>query len=161
MTEADITGLLGKAVEDFADGKTAIVYFSLTGNTEKLAKLLQKILQADCYRITSLNLPKFLWLIFSLLPILWKIFNCPIRVEPALELNKYENIALGFPKWGFGCPPLLSFLKKNELSGKRVIPFMSYGGWDYERFYSRVCESIEKRGAAIAAKILIKRTRLS
>jgi len=140
------------------EGKAAVIYFSLTGNTEKAAKLIGNIIDADCYRIKSLNLPKFVWLLLSLAPpVIWRFIRVPITIEPVLKLTDYKNIALGFPKWGFTCPPIISFIKKEEFQDKQVLPFMTYGGWDYERFYNKMCSIIKKKKAVIPMKLLIKR----
>ncbi len=158
-SENESLKLLQKAAATLkGEEKTAVIYFSLTGNTEKAAKLIGNITDADCYRIKSLNLPKFAWLFLSLVPpIIWRFVRIPITIEPALKLTDYRNIALGFPKWGFTCPPIASFIKKEKFQGKQVLPFMTYGGWDYERFYNKMCSTIKKKGAAIPMKLLIKR----
>ena len=39
-------------------------------------------------------------------------------------LDGYGTVFLGFPIWGGGLPqPMVSFLKANDLSGKRIVPF--------------------------------------
>jgi len=156
--EKESLKLLQEAAEILkGEGKAAVVYFSLTGNTKKAAKLIGDITDADCYRIKSLNLPKFIWLLSLAPPVIWKFAKIPITIEPVLKLTDYKNIALGFPKWGFTCPPIVSFIKKEKFKGKQVLPFMTYGGWDYERFYNKICSMIKKKGAIIPIKLLIKR----
>lgn len=136
----------------------AIVYFSKTGNTKKAAKLMKEIKNVKLYNIKSLNLPKPIWLFLSLLPpAIWKFINIPIHIEPSFDIYKYDVIAIGFPKWGFMTPPISSFISKYDLSDVSLLPFMTYGGWDYERFYNKICNMLEKNGGKIIGRLLIKR----
>ncbi len=136
----------------------AVIYFTKTGNTQKLAKVMSEIENAKLYKIKSLNLPKLIWLVLSLLPpFVWKFINVPISVEPFLDIRQYDIIALGFPKWGFMTPPISSFMSKYDLGNVSLLPFMTYGGWDYERFYNKICNMLKTGGAKIIGKLLIKR----
>lgn len=54
-------------------------------------------------------------------------------ITPALEpltadLAKYDTIYLGYPVWfGTYAPPVATFLKENNLSGKVIVPFCTFG----------------------------------
>lgn len=46
------------------------------------------------------------------------------------SINKYDVVFVGFPTWGMQLPPpMKSFLKQYNLSGKTVIPFNTNGGY--------------------------------
>lgn len=46
------------------------------------------------------------------------------------SIHKYDVVFLGFPTWGMQLPPpMKSFLKQHDLSGKTVVPFNTNGGY--------------------------------
>jgi flavodoxin len=46
------------------------------------------------------------------------------------NIRQYQIVFVGFPTWGMQLPPpLKSFLKEHDLSGKTVIPFNTHGGY--------------------------------
>lgn len=45
-------------------------------------------------------------------------------------LERYQTVYLGFPIWGTTLPPMVdTFLSSHDLSNKRVIPFITHGGY--------------------------------
>lgn len=53
------------------------------------------------------------------------------KLKPlGVSLDAYGTIILGTPTWWYTmAPAVLSFLRENDLSGKRVIPFQTHVGW--------------------------------
>lgn len=52
----------------------------------------------------------------------------PQLVEDVANLEQYDAVFLGYPNWWYGVPmALLSFLERNDLSGKEVYLFCSHG----------------------------------
>lgn len=51
------------------------------------------------------------------------------EVKPLnVNLDDYDVIYLGYPVWfGTMCLPMTSFVKNNDLSGKKIIPFCTFG----------------------------------
>lgn len=46
------------------------------------------------------------------------------------SIDKYDVVFVGFPTWGMQLPPpIKSFLKQYDLSGKTVVPFNTNGGY--------------------------------
>lgn len=46
------------------------------------------------------------------------------------DIEKYDIIFLGFPTWGMQLPPpMKSFLKQYDLSGKTIVPFNTNAGY--------------------------------
>ncbi len=46
------------------------------------------------------------------------------------SIEKYDTIFIGFPTWGMQLPPpVKSFLKQYDLSGKTIIPFNTHAGY--------------------------------
>ncbi len=45
------------------------------------------------------------------------------------QLDRYDTLLVGTPNWfGTIAPPVQTFLKDSDLSGKRVAPFCTNGG---------------------------------
>lgn len=57
--------------------------------------------------------------------------NSRPEVKNKLEnINDYKNVIIGFPVWLYRETPIIrTFLKENDLSNKRIIPFATNAGW--------------------------------
>lgn len=114
-------------------GKTLVVYFSATGNTERVAKMIATAAQADLYKIqpakgyTSADLD-------------WHNKSSRSSVEmndakarPDLSGSvsnwaDYTTVYLGYPIWWDQAPRIInSFIESYDFSGKVVIPFATSG----------------------------------
>ena len=43
-----------------------------------------------------------------------------------IDLNEYDEIIVGSPAWWYTItPPIRTFLKENDLSGKIIVPFVT------------------------------------
>jgi flavodoxin len=116
---------------DVAAGKILIVYLSRTKNTKAVAEMIQKNVggklvaielekpypenyQATVAQVASENQSGYLP------PLKTKIDS----------IGQYDVVFVGFPTWGMQLPPpMKSFLKQNDLSGKTIIPFNTNGGY--------------------------------
>ncbi|GGC15632.1 MULTISPECIES: flavodoxin family protein [Dyadobacter] len=114
-----------------AAGKILIVYLSRTKNTKAVAEMIQKTVggklvaielekpypenyQATVAQVASENQSGYLP------PLKTKIDS----------IDQYDMVFVGFPTWGMQLPPpMKSFLKQNDLSGKTIIPFNTNGGY--------------------------------
>ncbi len=118
---------------------TAVVYFSGTGNTKKVAEKLSEELPADIYEIepaevyTSDNLD-------------YNNDSCranremddeSARPEIGSDLSailNYENIYIGYPIWWGTRPRIIqTFLETYDLSGKTIYTFCTSGGSGIEQ----------------------------
>lgn len=53
----------------------------------------------------------------------------PLKTE-IQSIRAYDILFVGFPTWGMQLPPpVKSFLKRHDLSGKTVVPFNTHGGY--------------------------------
>lgn len=111
--------------------KTLIVYFSHSGNTERLAKMIQKNTDADMFRVEPAEpYPKDYHTVVDLAK-----KEQQDNVRPALKtlkaegLDKYDTVFIGFPSW-WGTMPmcLFTFLENNDMSGKKIVPFVTHEG---------------------------------
>ena len=112
--------------------KLLIVYYSWSnGNTERIAKTLQRIAGGELLKIDT-AVP------YS------GSYNDVVEqgqrevqqgYEPELkpidvDIASYDVIAVGTPTWWYTMAPAVkTFLHQNDLNGKIVVPFMTNGGW--------------------------------
>ena len=111
------------------DNDTLVIYFSRTGNTEKIAEYLIDITNADSYVIEA-AVP------YSDADIKYQDDNCrankeqndksvrPEIANPIASIDSYDTIFLGYPIWWGQEPRIIdTFLESYDFSDKTVIPF--------------------------------------
>lgn len=117
--------------------KALIIYFSMTGNTERIARLMAESLGADLYLIQAEH-P------YTRKDLDWTIPDSRANLEqknptsrPLYQGNlpdmaEYDTVILGHPIW-WGIPPriLYTVLEDLDLTEKRVATFASSGGSSY------------------------------
>lgn len=108
-----------------------VVYFSYTNHTKMIEEDIKKSLQCD---------------ILELKPVkpysndYDKVVDEEQNNESSkktreiekidVDLSNYSEIILGTPVWWYTIAPVVrTFLKENDLSGKRIIPFATNAGW--------------------------------
>ncbi len=115
------------------DSDTLVVYFSRTGNTEKIADYLIEIADADSYVIEA-AVP------YTDDDIKYQDDNCranqeqndkavrPEIANPIDSIDGYDTIFLGYPIWWGEEPRIIdTFLESYDFSEKTVIPFCTSG----------------------------------
>ena len=61
------------------------------------------------------------------------------------DIEKYDVVFVGFPTWGMKLPPpMKSFLKQYNLTGKTIIPFNTNGGYGVGSTFDTVKELCPK-----------------
>ncbi|MFH1458966.1 MAG: hypothetical protein ABIG64_01145 [Candidatus Omnitrophota bacterium] len=110
--------------------KAIVVFYSYSGNTEKIAHVLRNCLeelyQTDVIRLDSLDEPK------SFFKQCWRALikkTAVIKEDIRFDLKDYAVIAIGTPVWAFGpAPAVRTYLKKVKgLNGKKIVLFGTYG----------------------------------
>lgn len=114
--------------------KVLVLYYSQTSNTKTVAQELAKRLNAD---IEEIVLTKPYDSDFQA-----TIARCMQEREqgitPAIEpiaadIASYDVIFIGYPIWfGTFAPPMAAFLNQVDLSGKKVVPFCTFGSGGLE-----------------------------
>lgn len=132
-TEASTETSAGASVEEpeTTEGKTLVVYYSATGNTEEAANYIAAATGAD---------------VFELVPaepysdddldwtddnsrVVYEHENPDARVVELVESTvsdweSYDTIFIGYPIWwGIAAWPVDGFIAANDFTGKTVIPF--------------------------------------
>jgi len=110
--------------------KTAVIYYSYGGSCALIAEILKTELNADAFRIETLDDKKRKG--FSLF--FWGGGQVFMGKKPPLkplsvDIGSYDLIVFGTPVWaGSPAPAIASFLSKNSISGKKIALFCCHGG---------------------------------
>jgi len=109
--------------------KSVIVYYSQTGTTKKLAGILKQAVNADEIELKLVNAyPSTYDSTIAAVGAQRESKQWPELVNAKLDLAKYDTVYLGYPiMFGSFAPPIYTFLDSNDLSGKVVVPFCTYG----------------------------------
>ena len=115
------------------ESNTLVVYFSRTGNTEKIAEYLIELTNAESYVIEA-AVP------YTDEDIEYNNASCRANQEqndksvrpeiatPISSINSYDTIFLGYPIWWGQEPRIIdTFLESYDFSEKTVIPFCTSG----------------------------------
>ena len=120
--------------------KTLIVYFSLEGNTDCAARRIADILGADTLRVYPVKaypdkgFAKFFWGGKSAV-----MAETPALEAYAAPLEAYGRVIFGFPVWaGNVAPPIRTFVRENDLSGKRIAAFACQSGAGAEKAFEKL-----------------------
>ena len=126
--------------------RTAIVYYSMLGNSELTAQKLAEKLGADMIRIEpdkaypDRGAKKFLWGGKS------AVMGDMPRLKPyEFDADKYDVVILGFPVWASRpAPPIKTFVEefKGRLKGKKLAAFACQSGNGAEKAFARLKDQI-------------------
>lgn len=112
-------------------GKTLVVYYSATGNTEHVAKVIADATDADIFELQPTD-P------YTDDDLDWTNDNSRVSQEYANEdqrdvelesttvdnWDSYDTVFIGYPIWwGIAAWPVNGFAENNDFTGKTVIPF--------------------------------------
>ena len=120
--------------------KALIVYYSLEGNTAFAAEKIAGMTGGDLLRLEPVKdyphgkVSKFFWggksAVMAETPQLK-----PYKTDPA----DYGRIIFGFPVWASNvAPPLRTFIRDNDLKGKRFAAFACQAGSGAEKAFSKL-----------------------
>ena len=109
--------------------KSLVVYYSQNGATKKLAEIFQKAKNSDMFEIATVTpYPSTYDSTIAAVGAQRESKQWPALVNPKADLAKYDTVYLGYPiMFGSFAPPVYTFLDSNDLSGKVVVPFCTYG----------------------------------
>ena len=127
--------------------KKLVAYFSVSGNTKKLAGEIASMLDADTYEI----LPKeeytkkdINWLNpFSRCMKEFKNKTRPELADDSANINQYDTVYVGFPIWCFIAPLVIySFLENYDFAGKKVVLFATAGSSGFGKTKEKLKDSV-------------------
>ena len=110
------------------NGKTLVVYYSLSGYTKDIAQRIQSMTQADIYEIkTAEKIDTTPWFYLTLKKQLAD-GNYPALNGNMPDFSQYDTIFVGGPVWWYTVStPMRAFLQKADFMGKKVVPFSTQG----------------------------------
>ena len=109
--------------------KSVVIYYSQTGATKKLANIFKQAVNADEVELKMVNAyPSTYDSTIAAVKAQRESKQWPALAQAKLDLAKYDTVYLGYPiMFGTFTPPIYTFLDSNDLSGKVVVPFCTYG----------------------------------
>ncbi len=132
--------------------ESLIISYSYSGNTHRLAEQIQAVTQGNWMEIYPrqpypVTFPELLEQVKQEVT---SGFRPPL-LPGAVSCRPYPIVFAGSPNWcGTIAPPLASWLYKNDLKGKIVLPFYSHCGGvvgDFQRDILRLCPKADVREA--------------
>jgi flavodoxin len=109
--------------------KMLVLYYTQTSNTEVVAEAIATALGADVEEIVSI--PPYDGDFQATIDRCMKEREAGIlpEIQPVkADIAAYDVIFLGYPIWfGTYAPPVTTWLKNVDLSGKKVVPFCTFG----------------------------------
>ncbi|WP_257213939.1 flavodoxin [Sphingobacterium sp. 1.A.5] len=118
-------------VEKLNDYKILIVYLSRTKNTQALAEIIHENLGGDLHALELLTpYPEdYQTMVDQVAEENSSGYLPPLKTKIE-NIKNYDVVFVGFPTWGMQLPPpVKSFLKEYDLTGKIVVPFNSNAGY--------------------------------
>ncbi len=112
-------------------GKVLVVYYSASGNTERVAKDIADAAGADLFEITPTE-------VYTDDDLNWRnsdsrvsrehddefLRDVPLTTTEVPDWDSYDTVFIGYPIWwGIAAWPVDNFVKANDFTGKTVIPF--------------------------------------
>ena len=112
-------------------GKTLLVYYSASGNTERVAKDIAEAAGADLFEIVPTE-------VYTSDDLDWtnsdsrvsrehddeSLRDVPLTTTEVPDWDSYDTVFIGYPIWwGIAAWPVDTFVKNNDFTGKAVIPF--------------------------------------
>ncbi|MBW3083783.1 flavodoxin [Bifidobacterium phasiani] len=114
-----------------SDGGTLVVYYSATGNTERVARIIADATGGDLFALEPVD-P------YTDDDLNWTDENSRVSVEHEDESQRdvdlvadtvdgwdqYDTVFIGYPIWwGIAAWPVDGFVEANDFTGKTVVPF--------------------------------------
>jgi len=135
--------------EEGINGKTLILYYSLTGNTKAGCEALQKELGASIVEIKDLKKRSGKWGFFK--TAIGSLVGKHTKIEPEkLDLSGYQNIILGSPIWtGKLSMAIRTFIDRNRFDGKKVIIYTTTNAFEKEKYKEKGKNLVRKAGGDV------------
>lgn len=111
------------------ESKILIVYFSYSGNTQTVARSIQKVTGGDIFRVTVTDEYPDSYNEMSDRTEKEKSEQARPELKDTIdegEWASYDSVFLGFPIWWGDMPmPIYTFLESYDFTGKTIYPFVT------------------------------------
>jgi flavodoxin len=131
LTNLSLGAASSRADAASGDSSVLVAYFTRTGNTRVIAGQIRRALGADVFEIAPRDpYPEdYEQTVAQAQRERDSGYEPPLR-ERVSNITRYETIFIGFPIWGMAVPPVVrSFLRDHDFSDKRLVPFITHGGY--------------------------------
>lgn len=130
------------------EGKTLVVYFSRSGNTESIAKHIQERTGGDLYEIVPANpYPEDYDECVEIAETEKNENARPEIAELPEDISEYSTILIGYPIWWHTAPMVIgTFLENYDLTGVDIHPFSQSGTMNEEQFAESLAFVTESAG---------------
>lgn len=110
--------------------KALVVYYSRSGNTEALARMIGNETGADMFRVTTVTPYPEAYRETTEVARAERDNNARPAINGRVEnMADYDVVYIGVPNWWSTMPmPMFTFLEQYDLSGKTIVPFVTHGG---------------------------------
>ncbi len=112
------------------NAKILVAYYSYSGNTKEVAEAIHEKVGGDLFEIkTEGSYPEeYRQMTLQAQKEIRDGYR-PKLTSNVADIAQYDVIFLGSPNWwGTITPQVSSFLESYDLSGKKVVPFITHGG---------------------------------
>lgn len=132
--------------------KSAVVFYSQTGTTRTVAEEIAKQAGADAIELKMVTpYPSTYDSTIAVTREERANKKWPALENARLDLAKYDTVYLGYPiMYGTFAPPIYTFLDSNDLSGKVLVPFCTYGSGG-RKASSREVAELEPKAKVVLA----------
>ncbi len=114
---------------DLKDKKVLVVYFSETGNTGKLAKLISDEVGGDFRRIETVKPYPTGQELFDYTKNERDNDERPELKDLEVNMDDYDVVFVGYPIWWYTLPmPIYTFFDKYDFDNKIIVPFNTHEG---------------------------------
>lgn len=114
---------------DLKDKKVLVVYFSETGNTQKLAKLISDEVGGDFRRIETVKPYPTGQELFDYTKNERDEDARPELKDLEVNMDDYDVVFVGYPIWWYTLPmPIYTFFDKYDFDDKIIVPFNTHEG---------------------------------
>lgn len=140
LTALLFTGIHAQAQEKTKKQKVLVVYFSYTGNTRELAQQIHKQVGGDLVEIELVTpySKDYKTVEKQGQDEVNAGYKPPIKTK-ITDIESYDVIFIGSPIWWFTiAPPVSTFLAEHNLNGKKIVPFITHGGYGLGRSISDI-----------------------
>ncbi len=137
--------------------KTAVIYYSMSGNTAATARKIAEGINADLLEIKpekafpDKGFKKFLWGGKSAV-----MAETPKLLPYTFDPEQYDQIIIGFPVWASNiAPPIRTFVTENKeaIREKKIAAFACQGGSGAEKAFKKLLDCMGQN--AFAATMIL------
>lgn len=146
--------------EQAGHGRTAVVFFSRSGNTALAARHVARRLNA---RLIALEAEDYRLGLWGWIKAMRDARGEGAAITPqTVDLDAFDTVYLGSPVWLYSpAPPIWSFVTHNRFDGKRVVLFNTFNSQFKPEFIAEFEARVMENGARSFEHLSVQRGRMT